>query len=248
MATAVDLSLDTWAARGARFERAYCPIPTPPPSLGSLMTGRTCALMAAGRGDGVETWADYLGRAGYQTVAFYPPAVFFVDEHAFDAMRTSGFGFAHHEEGYVEAVQRAVQVESHVRKLPLERPLFLWVHIFEPHEPYVAHPEHPFPGGRAMDAYDSEIAAADALVGRLVALIEARGREPVIIATADHGGLRGRASTTNSNVYEEQVRVPLIVVGPKVSPSVVSSPARSSTCPSSPLALGFQPAWAGFES
>lgn len=221
--------LDALAARGARFERAYCPIPNTSYSLGSLMTGTYLRpLMAAGRGDGVETWADYLGRAGYQTVAFYPPAVFFVDEHAFDAMRTSGFGFAHHEEGYVEAAQRAVQVESHVRKLPLERPLFLWVHIFEPHEPYVAHPEHPFPGGRAMDAYDSEIAAADALVGRLVALIEARGREPVIVATADHGEAFGERGVHyhSSNVYEEQVRVPLIVVGPKVSPSVVSSPAQ----------------------
>ena len=65
-------------------------------------------------------------------------------------------------------------------------------------------------------------------MGRLVSSIEARGREPVIIATADHGEAFGERGVHyhSSNVYEEQVRVPLIVVGPGLSPSVVSSPVQ----------------------
>jgi hypothetical protein len=43
----------------------------------------------------------------------------------------------------------------------------LWVHLFEPHEPYVAHPEHPF-GDSEIDRYDSEIAAADAGLAVLI--------------------------------------------------------------------------------
>ena len=37
---------------------------------------------------------------------------------------------------------------------------FSWVHFFEPHEPYVVHPEHVFTGGPSadVDAYDSEVA------------------------------------------------------------------------------------------
>ena len=59
-----------------------------------------------------------------------------------------------------------------------DRPLFLWVHFFEPHEPYVMHPEHPFSGGPSpdVDAYDSEVATADDGIGRVVRLVRARRR------------------------------------------------------------------------
>ena len=56
---------------------------------------------------------------------------------------------------------------AYLGRVPTDKRLFLWVHLFDPHEPYEAHPEHPF-GDHDIDRYDAEIAAADAGVGRIV--------------------------------------------------------------------------------
>ena len=92
-------------------------------------------------------------------------------------------------------------------------PLFLWVHFFEPHEPYVVHPDHLFTGGRSADedAYDGEIATADDGIGRIVRLLRARRPGAVVIVTADHGEEFGDHGGRyhGTTVYEEQVRVPL---------------------------------------
>src|SRR5262249_42747269 len=97
---------------------------------------------------------------------------------------------------------------------PNER-LLLWVHLFEPHEPYVAHPEHPF-GERDVDRYDGEIALADDGIGEIVAAVRSARPNAVIVATADHGEAFGEHGERyhGSAVYEEQVRVPLVVVAP----------------------------------
>jgi hypothetical protein len=98
------------------------------------------------------------------------------------------------------------------------------VHFFEPHEPYVTHPEHLFAGGRSADedAYDGEIAAADDGIGRIVRLAQARRPGAVVIVTADHGEEFGEHGGRyhGTTVYEEQVRVPLVVVGPGVRKGV----------------------------
>ena len=39
---------------------------------------------------------------------------------------------------------RKQQVQGYLAKAKPDAPLFLWVHVFEPHEPYVFHPEHAF--------------------------------------------------------------------------------------------------------
>ena len=67
-------------------------------------------------------------------------------------------------------VHREQQVAGYLDGAPSGTPLFLWVHFFEPHEPYVAHPEHPFAGGPSadVDRYDSEVATADEGIARIV--------------------------------------------------------------------------------
>src|SRR6202034_1131282 len=41
---------------------------------------------------------------------------------------------------------RGRRVAGYLASAPGGTPLFLWVHFFEPHEPYVLHPEHAFTG------------------------------------------------------------------------------------------------------
>jgi len=127
-----------------------------------------------------------------------------------------------------------------------ERPLFLWIHYIDPHGPYsppegwqsvFGHqeplliepekiPSHQvfdglFDGREYVDRYDEEIAYTDAQIGRLLAGYETLAPldEAFIVFTADHGESmmeHERWFSHGYHVYEEIVRVPLMVRGPGV--------------------------------
>lgn len=223
-------NLDALAARGARFDAAYCATPHTSYSVTSLMTGKYMRpLMALGVGDDSETWAGLLRRYEYRTAAFYPPAVFFIDEARFTHFRDQKLDFEYAKIEFTKPDLRFAQVRDYLAGARREVPLFLWVHLFEPHEPYEKHPEYDF-GERPLDAYDGEVKTADALIGRIVAEFErTRGTGNVILMSADHGEEFGDHGGRyhGTTVYEEQVRVPLLVVAPGVAPRVVTAPAQT---------------------
>jgi arylsulfatase A-like enzyme len=98
----------------------------------------------------------------------------------------------------------------------------LWVHYIEPHAPYVFQRDYAGRLGIAgkeaskSDRYDTEIAAVDAEIGRLVR--EARrfngDREMIIVFTADHGESLGEHHYWGHGryLYEPSLRIPLAVV------------------------------------
>jgi arylsulfatase A-like enzyme len=223
-------NIDRLAARGARFEHAYCPTPHTSYSVTSMMTGKYMRpLLGMGAGEDSETWAGYLRRYGFRTAAFYPPAVFFIDEHRFRKMKAEGLGFEYRKEEFAAPELRRSQIVEYVTSAPRDKPLFLWVHLFEPHEPYVLHPEHSFGGEGDVEAYDTEIATADDEVGMIVDAVEKRRPGAIVVVSADHGEEFGDHGGRyhGTTVYEEQVRVPLVVVAPGVAPSVVSLPVQT---------------------
>ena len=223
-------NIDRLAARGARFEHAYCPTPHTSYSVTSMMTGKYMRpLLGMGAGEDSETWAGYLRRYGFRTAAFYPPAVFFIDEHRFRRMKAEGLGFEYRKEEFAGPELRRSQITEYVTNAPKDKPLFLWVHLFEPHEPYVLHPEHSFGGEGSIEAYDSEIATADDEVGKIVDAVEKRRPGAIVVVSADHGEEFGDHGGRyhGTTVYEEQVRVPLVVVAPGVPPSVISMPVQT---------------------
>lgn len=224
--------IDALASEGVVFDAAYCPTPHTSYSITSLMTGKYMRpLLALGLGDDSETWAAILRKYGYKTAAFYPPAVFFIDEDKFASFENSHLDFEYAKVEFADPVLRAQQVESYLQKASPSIPLFLWVHFFEPHEPYVMHAAHPYGGDHPtdIDAYDSEIAAADEGIGNIVATIRAQRPHAVIIVTADHGEEFGDHGGRyhGTTVYEEQVRVPLIVVAPRIQPHHVTVPVQT---------------------
>jgi hypothetical protein len=186
----------------------------------SIMTGKYMRpLVLQGLGEDSETWAGLLRRYGYRTAAFYPPAVFFIDAERFGAFRDRALDFEYRRVEFAPAAARAGAVKAYLDRQPADRRVFLWVHLFEPHEPYEPHPDHAF-GDRDVDRYDAEIAAADDGVGAIVATMTAARPGTVVVVTADHGeefsehGGRYHGTT----VYEEQVRVPLVVRAPGLLP------------------------------
>lgn len=213
--------LDALAAEGAVFEAAYTPTPHTSYAITSLMTGKYMRpLLLQDVGQDSETWAAALRRYGYRTAAFYPPAVFFVDGERFASFSKAGLGFEYKKEQFSTAAERAEEVRGYLEKQPPGRRMFMWVHLFEPHEPYVHHEEHDF-GDRNIDRYDSEIAAADAGLGAIVRTVRKHRPKTVVIVTADHGEEFGDHGGRyhGTTVYDEQVRVPLVFHAPGLVPA-----------------------------
>jgi len=207
--------IDALAREGTLFRHAYCPTPHTSYSVTSMMTGKYMRpLLALGLGADSETLAGDLRRYGYRTAAFFPPAVFFIDAPKFGTFERRALDFEYRKVEFADPALRERQLRDYLQNAPKDKPLFVWVHFFEPHEPYVQHPEHRF-GDTDLDAYDSEIATADDGVGRVVSAVREGRPGAVVIVTADHGEEFGDHGGRyhGTSVYEEQVRVPLVVAG-----------------------------------
>ena len=122
-------------------------------------------------------------------------------------------------------------------------PFFLWVHYFDPHKPYLPPPGYALApdtpidlGGKTLPesvrgpgalrrlilAYRGEVAYTDAQIGRLVErlrLLDLLDRTAIVV-TADHGeGLGDHGVLEHGlNLFDELVRVPLIVRAPGLPP------------------------------
>ncbi len=111
--------------------------------------------------------------------------------------------------GETEAVL-AGWIETHAKA-----PFFAFLHVFEPHSPY--EPPEPY-RSRYKLPYDGEIAAADEIVGRLIALLRQRGLYDgsLVIFLSDHGeGLNDHGEDEHGVLlYREAIHVPLLVKFP----------------------------------
>jgi arylsulfatase A-like enzyme len=220
--------LDALAERSAVFEHAYTPAPHTSYALASLLTGKFVKpLVELGEklGD-PPTLPDRLRRYGYRTAAFYPPAIFFVDGASFEPLHKRGFGFEYRKEMFASAPERVSQLSEYLVEADPKKPLFVWVHLFEPHEPYAPPADEPHDGSE-RGRYEAEVAVCDRAIAALVRRFrEARPRATVIV-TADHGEEFGDhgGSFHGTSLYEEQVHIPLLWSSPGVvAPRRIASP------------------------
>lgn len=99
---------------------------------------------------------------------------------------------------------------------------FLWVHYYDPHYEYEAHPEVPPFGTTRLDRYDGEIRFTDDQLGRLFDELRRRGLydKTVIAITGDHGEGFGEHGIElhGYHLYAAQTKVPLIVRAPGLAP------------------------------
>ena len=107
------------------------------------------------------------------------------------------------------------------------RPFFAWVHFYDPHAPY--DPPQEYLQKANGNAYDGEVAFADAQAGRLLDWLRASGQEAstIVAVAGDHGeGLGDHGELTHGMLaYDSTLRVPLVVVVP---PDVRSQSSGSS--------------------
>ena len=72
-----------------------------------MMTGKYMRpLLLQGVGQDSDTLATFLRTYGYKTAAFYPPAVFFIDQARFEPFERSHFGFEYRKVEFLEGEGR----------------------------------------------------------------------------------------------------------------------------------------------
>ncbi|MDX2054446.1 MAG: sulfatase [Polyangiaceae bacterium] len=101
------------------------------------------------------------------------------------------------------------------------QPFYMWVHYVDPHAEYVPHRQFDF-GHKGRERYDGEVAFVDQQIGRLLDYLEASGlmKNTAIVFTSDHGEAFGEHGMYRHGyeVWEELVRVPLLLYVPGVAP------------------------------
>jgi arylsulfatase A-like enzyme len=209
-------NLDALARRALVFERAYAPGSSTRFSIPALVTGRFMSQLAM-RGRAIlpqnETFAEVLGAAGWHAAAVMGPT-----ERGTGPGVGQGFSvFRHSRDLQGEHVDRGIVDEALalLEAAPRDRPLLLWVHLYDPHTPLSPQPDAPRWGDRDADRYDREVWATDRQLGRLLEAVEGRfGPDgAVVVVSADHGEAFGEHGKVghSAQLYEELVRVPLVV-------------------------------------
>ena len=100
--------IDALAREGALFLRAYCPTPHTSYSVTSMMTGKNLRpLIVQGLGKDSDTFAGILRTYGYRTAAFYPPAVFFIDQELFASFEERHLDFEYARVEFSDPRERA---------------------------------------------------------------------------------------------------------------------------------------------
>jgi arylsulfatase A-like enzyme/Tfp pilus assembly protein PilF len=222
-------ALEALAARGVRFEQAHATAPLTLPSHTSMLTGlypREHGIHENSRvfDRAAALLAPRLRDLGYRTAAFVS---------ALPLARQFGLGegFQRYDDAFGAANERraADTTDLAIEYLaqPSSEPVFLWVHYFDPHDPYA--PPEPFRSRYAQSPYLGEVAYMDAQLARLVAAFDrhAAGGQWRILVAGDHGeslGEHGEALHGNL-LYRGVVRVPLVIAGSGLpAGEVVSAP------------------------
>jgi arylsulfatase A-like enzyme/tetratricopeptide (TPR) repeat protein len=225
--------LDRLAREGFRFPAAVSPAPLTLPAHGSVMTGlvpRRHGMRDNGQPlpAGIATLAEALRKRGYATAAFVSG---FPLDHAFGLDR----GFERYDDrlpdGPPDRRERRAEATTAAAAswiASAREPWLLWVHYYDPHDPYDPPASFRRPGPRG--AYDGEVAYADQAIATLRRRVEAglRGRLLTVLA-GDHGESLGEhgESTHGFFVYESTVAVPLVFHLPGgISPGESRAPAR----------------------
>jgi arylsulfatase A-like enzyme len=112
--------------------------------------------------------------------------------------------------------------EARLQPSNVTGPTFLYLHFLDAHFPYGHGP------GRPFDRYLASLALVDTQVGKLRAALESNGlwQRTIFIVYADHGEAFGEHGLEwhGASLYDELMRVPLLVRIPGRDPAVVHDP------------------------
>lgn len=203
-------NLDRLAARSCVFDNAFTPSPNTFEALPKFM-------QSAYWDAHIETWPEILSRSGYQSLLF-PRRITTLQRHV-RGMRVVREARV---KTFQETIDKAIEIFG---GLPVDQPFAAFLYSTDPHRPYLKHQEFDF-GPSNIDLYDGEISYADFQLGRLFDWLEKSGRldRTMIVIMADHGESLGERSVYkhSTQLYNEQMRVPMIIHFPPASARRIS--------------------------
>lgn len=239
-----DLSpnIDKWAENAFVFDQFYVAAQATPSSFASSFTGqypfrtfRQWALLET------QTLAKVMKNAGRSTFGLFHNVQLVSD-------RNFGQGFDEYKVLNQETEEYIVERAAELLEAHRDQPFFGWVHFISPHAPYEYREmaDHlysagyegpyeqttgprPFPESQAdvdrvKDLYDGEVFYLDDLFQQMIDLL---GRldlteNTIVIMTSDHGEEFGEHGDYGHDaLYEEIIRVPLIIRVPASEPESV---------------------------
>lgn len=240
--------LDRLAREGVRCADAISAAPITLPSHSTILTGlyppahgvRDNGSYALGN-DAV-TLAERLKRAGYRTEALVSALVLnrrYNLVQGFDGYDDDLWSeddpklfMIRSRPGEKTAARTADWLAAWAKGAPpsSRRPFFLWMHLFDAHQPYRVRG-----ADRVLSPspYDAEIAVLDRAVGQVLDELQKLKvlDDTLVIVTADHGESLGEHGEKSHAVfvYDATVRVPLLLRCPRLLPhgKVYAGPVRS---------------------
>lgn len=218
-------NLDALANEGAVYTHGVAPAPLTLPSHATLLSG----LLPIEHGvrdnrpfafpHNLETLATRFASRGYATrgvIGAEPLAPGCGLERGFEEYNcelpaTSRGAVRLAERPADQVTDAALRAMESVNR---QAPYFLFVHYFDPHDPYV--PPEPFASRFANSPYDGEIAYVDQQVGRLLRTLRSQRRiddRTIILVVSDHGESLGEHGEPTHGLfaYDATIRVPVLL-------------------------------------
>lgn len=229
-------ALDRLAAEGALFEQSFAAAPLTLPSHATLFTGMYPPRLGVRDNTGAplsadfQTLAEVLGARGLTTGAFVASAVLAPRRGLDQGFGTYSMGASPGCPGSPRARRPADDVVSEAVTWLADHdsaPFFVWIHLYDTHRPYQLPDDY---ARSYADPYAAAIAFEDAQIARLISHLEARDLldDTLMVVAGDHGESLGEHGEDSHGmfIYQEALRVPLIMRGPGVVPRRVSAPVR----------------------
>ena len=239
------------AARGTHFTNVYAQAPNTPRSFPSFVTSRLPSevhfvkqsLNFSPLTGKDPTLFTALAGAGVRNVGVF--SHFYLEQKTglspgFAEWQNTGAKNLHDSNSDIAAPRITQAVIDHLKQLAHPAGdaakagrFALWTHLFDPHSTYMDHPEYPVQKGWKFQAqrYDAEVQFADKHIGLILAALRDAGlsERTAVVVFSDHGEafgehkLGGEALYFHGEaLYNEVLKVPLLIYVPGMTPRVVT--------------------------
>jgi len=232
--------LDQLSQRCTVFERAYALASYTSKSLGPMMIGKYSSEVERSfehfdRFGKSETFLqERIQAAGHRTLSVQAYWYFFLKGYGFERgwdkldreaapkqIAVDGDATVTGEKLASRLIDELTALDAHTGRF------FAWGHWVDPHSEYVPHAEFDL-GSSSRQRYDGEVAYVDHQIGRVLDHLAQRpyAERTAILITSDHGEAFGEHGMIRHGfeLWEELVRVPLLLCVPGLPAGRVSTP------------------------
>lgn len=194
---------------------------------------------------------ELLARAGYRTALFHSGRFMYlgmeaiIGDRGFETQEDAGAIGGQRESSFgVDEASAVRRILAWIDALPREQRFFVAYLPIAGHHPYATAAPGPFPDDREIDRYHNALYEGDRALGALRAGLRERALDPrtIWVVLGDHGEAFGQHPGNYGHtlfIYEENVRVPLLISAPGIVNEQVRVASPASSIDIAPTILDF---------